>query len=89
MRGAGVGLNRTKENDMTDNPRILSARAREAYGWKLDQMTSLQHDETAARRAQSAESYIRNSNEAIRKSIYDTPPYDTPWFLRVKPNKGE
>jgi hypothetical protein len=73
---------------MTDR-KILAARDREAYGWKLDQMTSLQHEETAARRAQSAESYIHNSNEEVRKSIYDTPCYNTPWVLRVKPNKGE
>jgi hypothetical protein len=39
---------------MTQDPRILAARDREAYGWKLDSLSDLQHEEAAARRARSA-----------------------------------
>jgi hypothetical protein len=85
MRGAGVGLNRTKENDMTDNPRILAARDREAYGWKLDSLSDLQHEEAAARRADWLRIDKRNSPEAKRKAIYDTPPSETPFVSSILP----
>jgi hypothetical protein len=74
---------------MTDNPRILAARDRESYGWKLDSLSNLQHEEAAARRADCARIYKRNSKEALRKLIYDTPPDDTPFVSEVLRDKGE
>jgi hypothetical protein len=101
MRGAGVGLTRTKENDMTQDT-YSSKEIKSVLKW-VERQQSASHaylavlaaleqdkeDQIADRRSDDARIAERNSNEAIRKSIYDTPPYDTPWLLRVSPNRGE
>jgi hypothetical protein len=74
---------------MTQDPRILATRDREAYGWKLDSLSDSQHEEAAARRADWARIDKRNSKEALRKLTYDTPPYDTPYKSEVLRDKGE
>ena len=51
---------------MTDNPRILAARDREAYGWKLDKLTGSQHAEIAARRAAWAEFCKAKRDESLK-----------------------
>jgi hypothetical protein len=70
---------------MTQDPKILAARDREAYAWKLDSLSNLQHEEAAARRADWARIYKRNSKEELRKLIYDTPPDDTPFVSSILP----
>jgi hypothetical protein len=59
------------------------------YGLKLSKLTDLQHEEAAARRADWARIDKRNSPEALRKAIYDTPPYDTPYMSEILRSKGE
>jgi hypothetical protein len=51
-------------------------------------LSDLQHEEAAARRADWARIDKRNSPEALRKAIYDTPPYDTPYMSEILRSKG-
>jgi hypothetical protein len=70
---------------MTQDTRILAARDRDVYGWKLDSLSDLQHEEAAARRADWARIDKRNSKEALRKAIYDTPPAEVPFVSSILP----
>jgi hypothetical protein len=61
---------------MSQDERALTARDREAYGWKLDAISSAQHEKIAARRADLARLADRNSPEKLWESVYKMPPYD-------------
>jgi hypothetical protein len=77
MRGARVGLTRTKENNMTQDTN---------YSWHDDAARYwTPHRTPAERRADIARLAERNSKEALRKLIYDTPPDDTPFVSSILP----
>jgi hypothetical protein len=63
--------------------------ASHAYLAVLAALEQDKEDQIADRRANDARLAKRNSKEALRKLIYDTPPDDTPFVSEVLRHKGE